>query len=352
MNTLIAVFAIAQLTAPSPEVRYHEPQIAASGKLIAVAFGSGSNIFVAISSDEGATFAQPVRVAEAPVVPLTRHRGPRIVISGNTIVVTAVVGKNEAKGEHSHGLPSDGDLMAWRSVDQGRTWSKPVRINDVPAAPREGLHTLAADAHGHLFAGWLDLREQGTRLFGAWSSDSGATWSKNVKIYESPGGTICQCCHPTAIFMENGGIEVMWRNVLDGSRDFYVVTADDHNKFGVPQKLGNGTWRINACPMDGGGMVRDHGRTITAWRRESEIYLDELGRPETKIGDGKDVTLAVARGEPYAAWIKDGQLVLWHGGKQEVIAPRAAFPNLSVLSDGGVLLAWESNEGISIKRMP
>jgi hypothetical protein len=354
MHKLIAAFAtfaIAQLTAPSPDAPYREPQIAVSGKLTAMAFGSGSNIFVSISSDDGATFTKPVRVAEAPVVPLTRHRGPRIVFAANTIVVTAVVGENQAKGEHSHGLPADGDLMAWRSADQGRTWSKPVRINDLPAAPREGLHTLAADVHGNVFAAWLDLREEGTRLYGAWSADSGATWSKNVKIYESPDGTICQCCHPTAIFTENGNVEVMWRNVFDGSRDFYVITSDANHRFGSPQKLGAGTWKIDACPMDGGGMVRDHGKTITVWRRENDIFLDEPGRPETKIGDGKDVTLAVAGGLPYAAWIKSAQLILWRNGKQEVIAAQAAFPNLSALPDGGVLLAWEANNGISVKRI-
>jgi hypothetical protein len=358
MHKLIVAFAVltafagAQLTAPSPDAPYREPQIAATGKLTAMAFGSGSNIFVAVSSDDGVTFTKPVRVAEAPVVPLTRHRGPRVAISGNTIIVTAVVGENEAKGEHSHGLPSDGDLMAWRSSDQGRTWSKPGRINDVPAAPREGLHTLAADNHGNLFAAWLDVREQGTRLYGAWSSDSGTTWSKNVKVYESPAGTICQCCHPTAVFAENGSVQVMWRNVLEGSRDFYVITLDAGHHFGSPQKLGKGTWKIDACPMDGGGMAKDHGKTITVWRRENEIFLDELGSPETKIGVGKDVTLAVARDGPYAAWIKDSELIVWHNGSQEVIARKAAFPNLSALPGGGVLLAWEANDGISVKRLP
>ena len=352
MHKLIVAFAIAQLTAPSPNAPYREPQIAAAGKLTAMAFGSGSNIFVAVSSDGGVTFGKPVRVAAAPLVPLTRHRGPRIAISGNTMIVTAVIGENEAKGEHSHGLPADGNLIAWRSDDQGRTWSKPVRINDVPAAPREGLHTLAADSHGKLFAAWLDLREQGTRLYGAWSSDAGATWSKNVKIYESPDGTICQCCHPTAVLDENGKVEVMWRNVLEGSRDFYVITSDAKHQLGSAQKLGNGTWKIDACPMDGGAMVRSHGKTITVWRRENEIFLDELGQAETKIGDGKDVTLAVAGGAPYAAWIKDSRLILWHSGKQEEISALAAFPYLAALPAGGVLLAWEANNGIAVKRIP
>lgn len=352
MHKLIAAFVISHLLAPSPNATYREPQLAAAGSIAALAFGSGSDIFVAVSTDEGESFAKPVRVAEAPVVPLTRHRGPRIVIAGNTIVVTAVVGDTEAKSEHSHGLPSDGDLLAWRSTDRGKTWSKPVRVNDVAAAPREGLHTLATDGSGNLFAAWLDLREQGTRLYGAWSSDAGATWSKNVRIYESPDGTICQCCHPTAIFNNRGGVDVMWRNVMDGSRDFYLIGSDASHRFGKPEKLGEGTWKINACPMDGGGMAREKGTTLTAWRRENQIYLDEPGKPETGIGDGKDVTLAVSGNRQYAAWIKEGQLILWDSGKQEVVASQASFPNLTALPHGGALLAWEANGGISYKRIP
>jgi hypothetical protein len=351
MHKLLVAFAISQLTAPSPNAPYREPQIAASGKLTAIAFGSGSTVLVAISTDNGETFGRPVRVAEAPVLPLSRHRGPRIAISGNIIVVTAVIGDTEAKGEHSHGLPSDGDLVAWRSADQGHTWSKAVRINDVPAAPREGLHTLATDNHGHLFAAWLDQRDRGTELFGAWSSDSGATWSRNVKIYESPDGTICQCCHPTSVFTEDGTVLVMWRNALAGSRDFYVISSDSDHHFSSPRKLGNGTWKIDACPMDGGGMVSDYGKTTTVWRRENGIYLDELGQPESKLGDGKDVTLAVEGGLPFVAWIKDSQLVLWHDGKQDVIAQEAAFPNLSTLPNGDILLAWEAKSGISTRRI-
>jgi hypothetical protein len=99
-------------------------------------------------------------------------------------------------------------------------------------------------------------------------------------------------------------------------------------------------------------MVRDRGKTITAWRRDEQIFLDVPGHPETRIGDGKDVTLAVAGGVPYAAWIKGSQLILWHAGKQEMIASGAAFPNLSALPKGGVLLAWETNNGISIRQVP
>lgn len=351
MHRLILALLISHLAGSSPEAPYREPQLAAGHGLTAIAFGSGSGIYVSVSTDGGGSFAKPVTVGTAAVVPLSRHRGPRIAISENTLVVTAVVGQIEETGTHVHGLPSDGDLMVWRSRDRGVTWSKPVRINDVPSSPREGLHTLAADDHGNLFAAWLDKRGHGTALYGAWSSDSGATWSKNVKVYESTAGTICECCHPTAVFSASGGVDVMWRNVLDGSRDFYLIHGDAKSTFSNSQKLGTGTWKINACPMDGGGLVHAGAKTISVWRRENAIYMAEPGKPEEKLGEGKDVTVAASGNNVFAAWIKDEKLVIWENGKEEIIDGPVAFPNLTALPEGGALLAWEANNGISLRRL-
>lgn len=187
----------------------------------------------------------------ALLLPLTRHRGPRVAILGSAIVVTAVARQTEATG-HAHGLPSDRDLLAWRLLDGGITWSKPVTITDVVSAPREGLHTLAANGRGNLFAAWLDLRSKGTRLYGAWSSDSSATWSKNVKIYESPDGSICQRCHP-AVVDGAGCLDLMWRYVLAGSRDFYLIRAD--NRFKTLIAEGHfGQRRTSADPIEQTGV--------------------------------------------------------------------------------------------------
>jgi hypothetical protein len=80
----------------------------------------------------------------------------------------------------------------------------------------------------------------------------------------------------------------MWRNVLEGSRDFYLIRADASRRFGRPEKLGLGTWKINACPMDGGGLVHAGVKTISVWWRMDDIFVAEPGKPETKIGEGKD----------------------------------------------------------------
>ena len=348
----VAALAILHLAPPSVEVPYRAPQLTTSENLVALAYGSGRGIYVTTSTNEGKDFSQPVKVAEVPILPLNRHRGPRIVISHGNIIVTAVTGNTAATGPHAHGLPSDGDLFAWRSVDRGKTWSKAQRVNDVPAAAREGLHALAADAQGNLFAAWLDLRQEGTRLYGAWSNDSGASWGANVRLYESPDGTICQCCHPFAAFAESGAVEVMWRNCVGGARDLYLLRSlEGSQTFSQPEKLGKGTWMINACPMDGGGLTHAGGRTITAWRREQQIFLAEPGQPETPIGEGKDVAIAASQGRVYALWLQAGQLLAWIEGKTEVLAGNAALPAVTALPTGGVLAAWEENGGISLRRL-
>jgi hypothetical protein len=244
-------------------------------------------------------------------------------------------------------------LFAWRSTNGGKSWSAAVRINDVPSAAREGLHTLASDGQGRLFAAWLDLRSQGTRLYGAWSDDDGVTWSSNSKLYESADGTICQCCSPAAAFAGNGNLDVMFRNALGGARDLYLLSATtDKQSFGKAEKLGKGTWMLNACPMDGGGIAHAGGGAVTAWRRDREIFLAAPGKPETRLGEGQDVALAVSGSHIYALWVQSSQLVSWIDNETETLAPKAAMPALVALPTGGVLAAWEQDGGISVQSLP
>jgi len=129
----------------SGKPEYRQPQLAADAKMVAVAFGAGNAIYFAASRDRGRTLSAPVKVAEAPLLSLGRHRGPRIAITPAAIVISAVVGTKMPPG-------SDGNLKAWRSIDGGKTWSEGVTINDEPSAACEGLHAMVAGADGRLFA--------------------------------------------------------------------------------------------------------------------------------------------------------------------------------------------------------
>ena len=337
----------------APDAPAREPQMAVDSSHVVLTFGAGHAIYFTSSLDGGRTFSSPLKVAEAGIVPLSRHRGPRIALAGNAIVITAVTGSQAEAGAHAHGLPSDGDLLVWRSKDGGKTWTHGKAINDVPASATEGLHALASDGKGALFAVWLDKRgAKGTKLYGARSTDGGVTWSKNVAVYRSPDGSICECCHPSAAIDGQGRLIVMWRNSLGGSRDLYLATSQDGMTFSAPQKLGNGTWHLNACPMDGGGLAVSSSGILTAWRRESDVYLAEPGRPERRVGTGKDVALSLSGNRRYLAWVDGTKVEAWIDGTSETLSESGAFPSLASLPGGGVLAAWEQDGAIEIRRLP
>jgi hypothetical protein len=337
-------------TGAAPE--FHQPQLAAAFGQVGITYGAGSSLYFASSSDNGQTFSPRVKVAESGALALGRHRGPRLTILRDTLLITAVAGAEVSKAEHAHGLPEKGELIAWRSTDHGKTWQRASVINDVPGSAEEGLHAIVAEPNGAVFAVWLDHRTPGTKLYGARSTDGGRTWNKNVLVYASPDGTICQCCDPSLAIGPAGEIEVMWRNVIDGSRDLYLASSRDGIHF-TAQKLGNDTWKLDACPMDGGGLAVDHGQIVSAWRRGSEVFLAKPGQPEQLLGTGKDITITATSKGTFVAWATDkGIQTLTPGASAPTaVAPQGSFPNLTALPDGSALLAWEDNGAIKTRKL-
>ena len=318
----------------NPNVAYKQPQVAVEGMRAAIAFGAGNDIYCITSADGGRTFGKPVKLPSEGVMSLGRHRGPRIAFSGGTIVISAVAGP--------HGMGKDGDVLSYRSMDGGKNWSKAVRVNDVESSAREGLHTMVSGPGGMLFAAWLDLRTKGTRLYGSVSRDAGATWSKNMLVYESPDGHICECCHPSAMISADGRIHAMFRNWLKGSRDMYEAVSPGDGSAFEARKLGQGTWPLNACPMDGGSIFE--GGSV--WRRDGSAYFAANSKAEVELGKGKDPSATMAHGELFAAW-SDGKAIRTNGGK--TLSEDGAFVN--VAGTDAVIAAWESKGAIEVAKL-
>jgi len=175
-----------------------------------------------------------------------------------------------------------------------------------------------------------------------------------VLIYDPPEGTICECCQPSVAIDATGQTLVMWRNSLGGSRDMYLTRSRDGAVFSKPEKLGTGTWLLNACPMDGGGIGIAKDRVVTAWRRDHEIFLASPGEKEVRISEGTDVSMdAVPRGV-YAVWSSVTGVQALAPGKKEpvVLGPKGTFPNVVALANGHALVAWEDEGVIRVQELP
>jgi hypothetical protein len=221
-------------------------------------------------------------------------------------------------------------------------------VNDVADSAREGLHAMAAGTDGSVWATWLDLREKKTEIYLSKSIDGGATWHANVKVYRSPDGSVCECCHPS-IAIANGVVYVMFRNTLAGNRDMYVANSKDAGKtFTAAQKLGQGSWRLNACPMDG-GMIASGPKDVpvTVWRRNAEIFSSPSnGGSEHLIGHGEQPWVASSSDGPVIVWTtsREGDLMVQMPGNRQPqkLASGARDPVISSAHLGPVIASWES----------
>lgn len=348
-NALVAAEPVVIASGQGKEApKQPQAAIGADG-MIDLVYGADNLVFHCRSADGGASFGPPKEAFQVANLSLGMRRGPRIVATKDALVVTAIGGPM--------GMGRDGDLQAWRSTDGGGTWHGPVRVNDSADSAREGLHGMTANEDGTVWCVWLDLRKKHTEVFASKSDDGGSTWQDNVRVYRSPDGNVCECCHPS-IAVVNETVHVMFRNSLKGNRDMYIATSKDGGvTFPPAKKIGQGTWKLNACPMDGGMlMVGLKGTVATVWRRKGEIIsVVDSGGKEQSLGRGE---------QPWITSSNTGSVILWTTGREgdllalatgtkqpKKIAGGARDPMVTsaLNGEGPIMACWEAKrDGLSV----
>ncbi|MDJ1482766.1 sialidase family protein [Cytophagaceae bacterium YF14B1] len=270
-------------------------------------------------------------------------RGPQLATREKNRVIAAVDKK--------------GNLYSWRQKENGNGWQGPFRINDRDGVAQEGFVALVAGAKGRFYAFWNDLRSGNNQIYGAVSSDQGQSWQKSQLVYASSDTTICECCKVSATTDQNGNVYLMWRNQLNGYRDMYILTLDQNLKSKTEaSKLGNGSWQLKGCPMDGGNLtVTPSGKVITVWRRESKLYSCQPGKTEKLLADGRNPVIAATDKMTAIAW-NTGQQIFYQwidekGDKQKsekqtqaVTIGNGIYPSLATNGQQTVV-CWESVNG-------
>lgn len=294
-------------------------------------YGSGDSILYIYSTDNGKSFSSPSLIALLPELAASHMRGPQIAATSNGLVVTA--------------CNKTGDLFSF-TKEQSGSWSQTARVNDVDTIAKENLMALSADG-STAFAVWLDLRDGHNRIYGAKSTNGGKSWSKNRLVYASPDTTVCECCKPS-VAVKGDNVYVMFRNWLNGNRDLYLIqSADGGNTFGQAQKLGNGSWALNGCPMDGGGLaINGNGNPETVWNRKGVIYACEPGKEERKLGEGKNCAMESVNGKNMYAWVENGNVVVMNPQGMKRNLGKGQLPILKAVNNKQVLCVWERDQQI------
>ena len=294
-------------------------------------YGLGDSIMYSFSSDKGSSFSSPLLVAIVPELFSFATRGPQIAASNHGIIITAST--------------SNGNIYSF--YKENGKWKHGNRVNDIDTVAKEGLMALAADEE-NAFAVWLDLGEtKRNKIYGASSIDGGKTWSKNLMIYTSPDTVVCECCKPS-VAMKGSNIYVMFRNRLNGYRDLYLIqSSNDGASFGQAKKLGTGSWKLNACPMDGGALsINQQGEVKTVWRRQNKIFTAIPGMPEHEIGEGRGCVIETVNNNNVYAWANEGEIIFTKPGEQKKVLGKGSQPVLKMLDNEHVICVWENEKQI------
>lgn len=299
-----------------------------------LAYGYGDSIMYTYSDDKGSTFSIPVLIDTLKGLVASATRGPQITVTKNGVSVIAV--------------NNDGNIFSF-TKDKAGKWTRTAKVNDEDEVDKEGFTGLSSDGNNNLFAIWTDLRgDKHNKIYGARSTDGGITWNKNILVYASPDSTVCECCKPS-VAMRGSNVYVMFRNWLNGNRDLYLIqSSNGGNSFGKAEKLGTGNWKLNGCPMDGGGLaIASNAVPQTVWRRESKIFAATSGQPEKEIGEGKSCSIESINGKNIYAWVDNNSNIvcLLPNGAKTIIG-KGILPIVKSVNDKEVVCVWQQEENI------
>ncbi len=342
LQAILAVLTITGAGTP-PVMTGSSPQLAVDTHgTVRMIYGRGDTVFAVTSMDQGKTFAKPAIVGVVPDMHLGNTRGPVIASSQNRTLIAA--------GDKA------GNIHLFELNHATGTWKRLANtLNDKPAMAPEGLITLAADDADHFYATWLDVRVQGHNqiFFSKTTTTTGdARWTANVRVNTSALGSACECCRPS-VAVANNYVAIMFRNNLDGSRDMYLTTSADRGQtFTAPQRLGRGTWKIDACPMDGGTLkVSPTGEINTIWRRENTLYSARPGAAEVTIAAGRSPMFSIGPNGTWMIWQDRDKIRLRTPAGTESLIGEGRLPQVLALQDGHAVTAWDQGGEVHVLRI-
>ena len=241
-----------------------------------------AEIWVATSKDKGQTFTR--RAAAHFVENDYLPRSANFRLFGTGFPQTAMGPAGEIYIAYTT-YPSDrmsdsGDVYMVSSLDGGRTYSAPLRVNDDVTDNLQFFPSIAAGPDGKVHLMWGDTRDDKSELtyhiYYSVSADNGKTWELNGRVTDYPS-------NPNLAF-PYGGFLGDYFSMKASSTDVYMVWADARlgEVLGANQKIGFARQRAMPTPQlflspPSGAAGRDVIVQGSNFQPESEIFVSMGG---------------------------------------------------------------------------
>jgi hypothetical protein len=316
------------------------PSVTVDGRTIAAVWTASkegvANVYVAMSTDAGATFSEPRRVNDVDGdATANNEQPPRVTLSGSgsTRAVTVLWSK---RNEGPQRTRRDAIRMA-RSVDGGRTFAPAAFTHDSALSGARGWESLTVEPGGRVHAVWLDGRDA-ERKMGEAAAHSGmahkgqppqdiyhGTITADGRVVESVIATgVCFCCKTAVAVDTRGAVYAAWRHIFPGSmRDIaFARSTDGGRHFGPLVRVSEDKWELNGCPEDGPTLAVDQTGTIhIAWA--------------TVVNEGEPLKAL------FYATSRDGKTFSPRARVRVDAEATPGHPQLTLTPEGGAAIVWD-----------
>lgn len=335
-----AAVSVPSQTLAVPGATSSTPSLASLGRTVAAVWTASkdttTNVYLAMSSDGGATFSPPRRVNDKDgEAGATNEQPPRVVISGSGVapMLTVLWSKRDPGPQETR---RDTIRMS-QSTDGGRTFTPARLIHDPAFVGARGWASLTIGADGVMHAVWLDGRDAGKKIAET-SKRTGTvpkgqppqaiyhgTLSADGRVSESlVAADVCFCCKTAVAVDARGGVYAAWRHIFPGSiRDIAFATSSDGGRHFNPfVRVSEDKWELNGCPEDGPSIAVDQSGTIhIAWA--------------TVVNEGEP------RKALFYATSRDGKTFSPRARIPAAFATTPGHPQLTLAPDGGAAIVWD-----------
>jgi hypothetical protein len=315
------------------------------GRLWAVtreAAGGDQFIVLQTSADLGKTWSPPRRILQEPEPVAARgEERPKIAFGKQGEIYIAYT-KPVAR-------PHIGEIRFVRSLDGGKTFSKPVTVHANRDVITHAFGSMIVDRAGRIYVAWIDGRGAqaaktrrdayiGSAIYYAVSTDGGATFKGDYKVADHT----CECCRISLALNPDGNPVAFWRHVFHPNiRDHALAEL---TPAGQPRPVARATfddWRIDACPHHGPSLAyTPDGTRHQVWFNGKDD--DDGGVLYAAVAPGGTLSKPVALGTVQASHAD----VAVHGKHIAVVWKQFDGQSTAILArlsdDGGA--TWQQKE--------
>ncbi|TAH15862.1 MAG: exo-alpha-sialidase [Runella slithyformis] len=260
---------------------------------------------LAISTDNGATFADKKTIYASAGVSGSRLMRPKILAKKDgTLVAIFSHRNNNSSGKRSL------DIMHCSSKDNGNTWTAPQSVDNEPTTGIvRGFFDAAVLTNNEIAVAYLKDVAGSTKHE---ERDLRLVITKNgvfqpEKVIDP---VVCDCCNISLLVDAKGALNVYYRDNNDDVRDIALMTSTDNGvTFSASKILHNDKWLIKGCPHSGAVSAAFGEGALVTWFSGTET---EKGlRLVTQDGQKLAVVGDASAKNSYVATDKKNAVLVW-----------------------------------------